>query len=86
MRKPLMERIGKERLFFDGGSGTILQARGLKPGEHPDLWNLSHPEEVIALNRAYYEAGSHIVNTNTFGTSRFLSVALSPAYGAFWRR
>ena len=71
MRKPLMERIGKERLFFDGGSGTILQARGLKPGEHPDLWNLSHPEEVIALNRAYYEAGSHIVNTNTFGTSRF---------------
>ena len=71
MRKPLMERIGKERLFFDGGSGTILQARGLKPGEHPDLWNLSHPEEVVALNRAYYEAGSHIVNTNTFGTSRF---------------
>ena len=71
MRKPLLERLGKERLFFDGGSGTILQARGLKAGEHPDLWNLSHPEEVIALNRAYYEAGSHIVNTNTFGTSRF---------------
>ena len=71
MRKPLKERIGKEILFFDGGSGTILQAKGLKGGEMPDTWNLTHPEEVMDLNRAYFEAGSHIVNANTFGTTRF---------------
>ena len=65
----LTERLGKEWLFFDGGMGTILQAHGLKAGELPETWNLSHPDEIIALNRSYYEAGSDIVNTNTFGAN-----------------
>ena len=65
----LTERLGKEWIFFDGGAGTILQARGLAAGELPETWNLTHPEEIVALNRGYFEAGSDIVNTNTFGAN-----------------
>lgn len=57
-------------LYLDGGTGTSLQARGLQPGELPETWNLTKPQEIVALHRAYYEAGSHIVCTNTFGANR----------------
>lgn len=63
----LADILGKENLFFDGGSGTILQSMGLKPGELPEKWNLTHAENVIKLNHDYFAAGSNIVNTNTFG-------------------
>ncbi len=56
-------------LFLDGGMGTLLQAEGLAPGEHPERWNISRPEVITAIHRAYYDAGSHIVNTNTFGAN-----------------
>ena len=56
-------------VILDGGMGTLLQAKGLKPGEHPERWNISHPEAVISIHKAYYEAGSNIVNTNTFGAN-----------------
>ena len=56
-------------LFLDGGMGTLLQERGLKPGELPERWNLSHPEVITAIHRDYYNAGSHVVNANTFGAS-----------------
>ena len=54
-------------LFLDGGMGSLLQAQGLKPGEAPEIWNLTHPEKITAVHRAYYEAGSHLVMANTFG-------------------
>jgi len=57
-------------LYLDGGTGTSLQAMGLQPGELPETWNITRPQEIIALHRAYYEAGSHIVCTNTFGANR----------------
>lgn len=53
-------------LMTDGAWGTELQARGLEPGSVPDLWNLSHPESVEAVARAYVDAGSQIILTNTF--------------------
>ena len=56
-------------LFLDGGMGTLLQARGLEPGELPERWNLSHPEVITSIHRAYFDAGSHVVNANTFGAS-----------------
>lgn len=62
--------IRKRRLYFDGGTGSILQARGLKPGELPETWNLSHPEEIVALHAGYLEAGSDVINANTFGANR----------------
>lgn len=42
----ILERLGKELLFFDGGMGTLLQAKGLLPGELPETWNLTHAEAV----------------------------------------
>ena len=53
--------------FLDGGMGSLLQAQGLMPGEAPETWNLTHPEKITAIHRAYYEAGSHLVMANTFG-------------------
>ena len=65
----LLERLGKELLYFDGGMGTLLQERGLQPGELPETWNLLHAEEIREIHRKYIEAGSDIVLTNTFGAN-----------------
>ena len=65
----LKERLGKEVLYFDGGMGTLLQEKGLQAGELPEIWNLTHMEEVIEIHRDYFEAGSDIVLTNTFGAN-----------------
>ena len=65
----IRERLGKELLFLDGGMGTLLQAEGLAPGELPETWNIEHPEQVEAIHRRYYEAGSDVVLANTFGAN-----------------
>lgn len=65
----LRERLEKELLYFDGGMGTLLQERGLQPGELPETWNLLHAEEIREIHRKYIEAGSDIVLTNTFGAN-----------------
>ena len=58
------------RVFFlDGGMGTQLQAKGLQPGEVPELWNLSRPADVRAVHEAYFAAGADTVYTNTFGAN-----------------
>ncbi len=57
-------------VVLDGGMGTLLQARGLAAGEYPERWNLTHAEEIVAIHKAYYEAGSRVVSTNTFGANR----------------
>ena len=67
----IRNEIGKRMLFFDGGLGSLLQARGLKPGELPETWNLIRPEELISIHREYLEAGADIILTNTFGANRF---------------
>lgn len=65
------ERLGKELLFFDGAMGTMLQERGLLSGEIPELWNVSHPEEIKKIHMSYLEAGCDIVKANTFGINPF---------------
>ncbi|MBY6277432.1 homocysteine S-methyltransferase family protein [Symbiobacterium thermophilum] len=65
----LEDMLGREVLVFDGAMGTMLQARGLAPGACPDVWNLERPEDVIAVHRAYVEAGAQILETNTFGST-----------------
>ncbi|HBE14809.1 MAG TPA: hypothetical protein DCY72_00970, partial [Ruminococcaceae bacterium] len=52
-------------VILDGGMGTLLQERGLQPGEQPERWNLSHPGDITAIHKAYFDNGSHVVNTNT---------------------
>lgn len=65
----ILDRLGKELIYFDGGTGTLLQEKGLKPGELPEVWNLEHAEAMVDIARQYYEAGSDIVLTNTFGAN-----------------
>ena len=61
--------LDNTRLYFDGGMGTLLQARGLKPGEKPEHWNLSHPEIITEIHLEYLKAGSNIITSNTFGAN-----------------
>ena len=65
----LKDRLGKELLFMDGGMGTLLQEKGLAPGELPEIWNVTHPEEIRTIHKNYIEAGSDIILTNTFGAN-----------------
>ncbi|MBN2124135.1 MAG: homocysteine S-methyltransferase family protein, partial [Deltaproteobacteria bacterium] len=67
MEKTLLDLCREKIIVFDGGMGTMLMAAGLAPGESPELWNVDHPERVEAVHRRYYEAGSDVVHTNTFG-------------------
>jgi len=63
-------RLKSEVILFDGAMGTMLQAKGLQPGECVELWNLERPEIVQKIHRAYLEAGAQVVETNTFGANR----------------
>lgn len=65
----ITERIKNEILYFDGGMGTLLQDKGLQPGELPETWNILHPEIITEIHRSYYEAGANIIKTNTFGAN-----------------
>lgn len=62
----LAEWLAGGPLITDGAWGTELQARGLAPGVAPDTWNLTHPDLVESVARAYVEAGSQVILTNTF--------------------
>ncbi len=63
------EFLKHNTVILDGGMGTLLQARGLQPGEMPERWNLSHAAEIVAIQRAYFDAGSNVVASNTFGAN-----------------
>ena len=56
-------------VYLDGGMGTILQKNGLKPGEYPERWNITHSEIIRDIHKSYFDAGSNVVNTNTFGAN-----------------
>lgn len=68
-----MESINltEKHLFFDGAMGTALQARGLKLGDIPELFNFTHPEIVEAIHRDYLEAGADFITLNTFGANHY---------------
>ena len=61
--------LGKKVLFFDGGTGSVLQEKGLKPGELPETWNILHAEKIVQLHFDYFCAGCNIIKTNTFGAN-----------------
>ena len=70
---PLIELLtGEAPVLTDGAWGTQMQARGLPSGACPDAWNLSQPSKVEEVARAYVDAGSRIILTNTFGANRFV--------------
>jgi 5-methyltetrahydrofolate--homocysteine methyltransferase len=66
--KSFKERVAQgDILISDGAMGTLLQAKGLKPGECPEWWCISHPDVVKGIHEAYIAAGSDIVETDSFG-------------------
>lgn len=65
-----MERLRHKILVYDGAMGTMLQKSGLKLNQCPESLNISHPEMLIDIHRAYVEAGADLIQTNTFGANR----------------
>lgn len=63
--------INKGVLVSDGAWGTFLQKKGLKAGECPELWNLEHPDDVFEIAKSYVDAGADMIETNSFGGTRF---------------
>lgn len=68
--KSLKNLIKEKRIYFDGGFGTVLHSMGLKEGTPPEKWNLTEPQKITSLHKAYIEAGSNIITTNTFGVNK----------------
>ncbi len=66
----ILSFIKNRRVYLDGGTGTYLQSQGLKAGERPESWCLEKSDIIENLHRAYFEAGSNIVCTNTFGVNK----------------
>ena len=68
----IFDQLNKGKvLVSDGAWGTFLQKKGLQAGECPELWNITHREEVLDIARSYIEAGSDMIETNSFGGNRF---------------
>lgn len=72
MHRAIEQLLAGGPVVTDGAWGTQLQARGLPVGACPDLWNLTNPESVEQVARAYVDAGSQVILTNTFGANRFV--------------
>ncbi len=68
---PLSQKLASgQTLIADGAAGTLLMAAGLPAGTPPETWNLARPAAIRDMHRAYLEAGSQIILTNTFGANR----------------
>ena len=65
----IKEILNKKRLYIDGGMGTLLQKKGLQPGEKPESWNVTHPDDITDIHLSYLKSGSNIITTNTFGAN-----------------
>ncbi len=70
MERSLLDLAKERTVLLDGGLGTELMARGLPQGSCPESWNLEHPEIVEDIHRRYFDAGSDVVSSNSFGGSR----------------
>ncbi|WP_099468504.1 homocysteine S-methyltransferase family protein [Konateibacter massiliensis] len=66
-----IDKLGTKMLFFDGAMGTILQSKGLLPGEIPELWNMTSSDVILDIHKSYLDAGCDIVKANTFGANSF---------------
>lgn len=66
----LTEKFGDALALLDGAFGTLLQDRGLADGGAGELWNVDHPDRIMAVHEQYAEAGAGILTTNTFGGTR----------------
>jgi 5-methyltetrahydrofolate--homocysteine methyltransferase len=72
LKKSLLDAIKERPLLGDGAMGTQLMIAGLEQGNSGEVWNVTRPERVLAIQRRYVEAGSECLLTNTFGGSRIM--------------
>ncbi len=70
IKEEIKKQLNKRPLLLDGAMGTMLQTYGLKPGECPEEWNISHPQVITKIHQEYINAGVDIILTNTFGASK----------------
>jgi 5-methyltetrahydrofolate--homocysteine methyltransferase len=70
--KNLMRELAERPICGDGAMGTLLMERGMKSGDCGMIWNLEQAADVEAIHRAYRDAGSRLLTTNSFGGSRFV--------------
>ena len=69
--RTIKEMVKERVLVSDGAWGTFLQQKGLRPGECPEWWNVTHREAVLDIARSYVNVGADMIETNSFGGSRF---------------
>jgi methionine synthase I (cobalamin-dependent) len=79
MNSLIQELVAERPVLADGAWGTELLSQGLEPGECSDAWNLEHSGRVEYLARAYVEAGSRVILTNTFRSNRIALAAFGLA-------
>src|SRR5262245_29826781 len=72
LKQSLLDAIKERPRLGDGAMGTQLMIAGLEQGNSGEVWNLTHPERVLAIQRRYVDAGSECLLTNTFGGSRIM--------------
>jgi len=70
IKEEIKEQLNKRPLLLDGAMGTMLQSYGLKSGECPEEWNISHHQVVKKIHQEYIRAGADVILTNTFGANR----------------
>lgn len=70
MAETILELIKKRTVVLDGGMGTELMKNGFSQGECPEKWNIEKPDVIKSIHRSYFEAGSDVVLTNSFGGSK----------------
>ena len=70
MPESILEAIGKRVVLLDGGMGTELMKHGFSQGECPEKWNIDKPDVIRSIHQSYFEAGSDVVLTNSFGGSQ----------------
>lgn len=66
----IAQKIKEEIVYIDGGLGSSLIKMGLKSGEVPEFWNITHSESIVALHKDYINAGAQVITTNTFGANK----------------
>ncbi len=71
MHKTLEQRLSEGPVLLDGAMGSLLMDMGLHSGQPPEEWTMKYPERIGKIHKLYHEAGSDILQTNTFGASYY---------------
>ena len=78
----IRELLNKQYIFFDGSMGTLLQRQGLKAGEMPETWSITHADTLVKIHLEYLKSGSDVISANTFGANSLKFDNLEQIIGA----